>query len=80
MPHVVTCAMILCAHCVVHACWQACCPEVLKIHYKIFICLPFAQADGLLQELTASHFNNLNIEQQKFGILHTSGCLMVDMP
>ena len=60
MPPVVTHAMVSCMHHAAHAHRQAGCPYDNMAHCKLIVYLPFMQAKGLLQKLTASHFNAIN--------------------
>ena len=62
MPCVVTHVMMSCVHCAVHAHRQAGHPYDFMVCCKSTISLPFAQAEGLLLKLTASHFNALNMQ------------------
>ena len=62
MSHVITHAMTSCMHHVACAHRQAGHPYDFMVCHNLIICLPFAQAEGLLLKLTASHFNALYIK------------------
>ena len=62
VPHhasVIAHAMMSCMHCVAHTCRQTSCPSDSMACHNLIICLLFAQAEGLLLKLTASHFSTL---------------------
>ena len=60
MPCVTTCAVMSCAHHVVHACRKAGHPYVYVAHQKLLMDIPFVPAKLYLPKLTASHFGTLN--------------------
>ena len=62
MPCVITCAMTLCAHHAVHAHRQASHSYDFMACQKLIIYLSFMPAKQLLLKLTASHFNDLNMQ------------------
>ena len=62
MPHVTTCAVTSCVHCMAHACRQAGHPYVNMAHQKLLMDTPFMPAELYLRKLTASHFSTLNMK------------------
>ena len=71
MPHVMACAMTSCVHCMACTCRQAGHPKVLMAYHKLFICLPFAQAEILLLRVTTTHFNTLNMKYANENVLES---------
>ena len=63
LSHMLQTLMMSCAHFMTHAHQQACHPQVLTTCYKIFICLTFEQAKGLLLKLPTAHFNTYVMKQ-----------------
>ena len=61
MPHVTTCAVTSCMHCMTHACRQAGCPYENVVCQKLLMDTPFMPAELYLIKLTASHFSTLNM-------------------
>ena len=62
MPHVTACAVMSCAHRVVHACRQAGCPYINVARQKLLMDTPFAPAELYITKLTTSHFSTLNMK------------------
>ena len=57
MPHVTTCAVMSCIHCVAHTCRQASHPNVNVVCQKLLMDMSFMPAELYLTKLTASHFS-----------------------
>ena len=62
MPHVTTCAVMSCIHCVAHTCRQAGHPYVNVVRQKLLMDMSFVPAELYLTKLTASHFSTLNMK------------------
>ena len=71
MPHVITHAMMSHAHHAVCAHRQADHPYNFVVCQKLLIGLLFAPAEQHLLKLTASHFNNLNMQIANQNMLET---------
>ena len=62
MPCVIIHAMMSCVHHAACAHRPASHPYDFMVCHNLSICPPFAQAEGLLLKLTASHFNVLHMQ------------------
>ena len=71
MPHVTTCAVMSCAHHMVHTCTQAGCPYENVACQKLLMDMPFAPAKLYLIKLTTSHFSTLNMRIANQNMLKT---------
>ena len=60
MPCVTGCAVMSCAHCMVHACRQAGPPYVNVAHQELLMDMLFIQDELYLMKLTTPHFSTLN--------------------
>ena len=78
MPCVVAHTMMSHVHHTVCTCSQAGCPYDFMACQILIICLPFAQAEGLLLQLTTSYFNALNVQMANQNVLERIFIAMQD--
>ena len=62
MAHIIVHTMISCAHCMACMHRQVSCPYDFMACLELITCLPFIPAKQHLLEITASHFNTLNMQ------------------